>query len=205
MACGAYITEYSGSELHKHLHLGCRSETIQSISCQPWASLRISSAFALVQPRTSTGIWGIAFTVYAVSEAVLTIWRAASPLELGRLLSGPQRQLRRLGLNFSVLGEEDKRARKGPKTIEIHILEGILKEDLMFGWLHICCKWVELAMIDRQTQFRDAIKHSVRFQEAEGKSQPDRTKQRKLRATGTQFISIYVRKDPHEAIFWGWG
>lgn len=60
-------------------------------------------------------------------------------------------------------------------------------------------------MIDRQTQFRDTIKHLVRFQEAKGKSQPDRTKQRKLRATGTQFISIYVRKDLHEAIFWGWG
>jgi len=62
---------------------------------------------------------GIAFTVYAVSEAVLTIWRAASPLELGRLLSGPQRQLRRLGLNFSAFGEEDKRARKGAEDHRI--------------------------------------------------------------------------------------
>ncbi|KAB5547148.1 hypothetical protein GE09DRAFT_201369 [Coniochaeta sp. 2T2.1] len=74
-----------------------------------------------------------------------TIWRAISHRELGQLLSGPAAKYRRLGFNFSSLGEEDERARTGPKTVEFRVLEGTLDEDVVAGWVRVCWGLVEIA------------------------------------------------------------
>lgn len=93
------------------------------------------------------------------NEALRAIWQAASPQELGLLLSGTQREYRRLGFNFSAFGEEDERARTNPRTIEFRVMEGTLQSDLILGWLQICGKLVELGVKGRQTQFRDVVRY----------------------------------------------
>ncbi len=105
---------------------------------------------------------GTTCAVPEVNKAVKTIWRAGSLLELGRLLSGPERQFRRLGFNFSAFGEEDERSRTGPKTVEFRVLEGTLRDELIAGWLQICCKLVELAMAERQGEFLPFVKHQYK-------------------------------------------
>ncbi|KAH8907735.1 hypothetical protein BR93DRAFT_562096 [Coniochaeta sp. PMI_546] len=77
--------------------------------------------------------------------AISTICNATSHLKLGRLLSGATPQFRRLGFNFSSLGEEDERARNGPKTIEFRVLEGTLDEHIISAWVAICWSFVEVA------------------------------------------------------------
>ena len=79
-------------------------------------------------------------------QAIRAIWMTASHQELGRLLSGDTKQYWRLGFNFSGFGEEDERARNGPKTIEFQHLEGTLDSDLVLGWMHICCTLLEVAV-----------------------------------------------------------
>lgn len=90
-------------------------------------------------------------------RAISMIWEAGSHLELGRLLSGSTRQYRRLGFNFSSLGEEDERARKGPKTVEFRVLEGTLRDEVVLPWTRICCTLVEIAIGDPQDRFRDVV------------------------------------------------
>lgn len=80
--------------------------------------------------------------------AVKAIWRTRSHLELGRLLSGSERQYRRLGFNFSALGQEDERARKGPKTVEFRFLEGPLSDEIVLAWIHICSMLVEISVTE---------------------------------------------------------
>lgn len=80
-------------------------------------------------------------------RAVAAIWSAQSRVELGRMLSGSTRQFRRLGFNFSSLGEEDERARKGPRTVEFRVLEGTLCDDVVVPWMGICCGLVEVAAV----------------------------------------------------------
>ncbi|OIW30799.1 hypothetical protein CONLIGDRAFT_550047, partial [Coniochaeta ligniaria NRRL 30616] len=79
------------------------------------------------------------------TAAISAIWNASSHRELGRLLSGATPQYRRLGFNFSSLGEEDERARNGPKTIEFRVLEGTLDTDIISAWVAICWNLVEVA------------------------------------------------------------
>jgi hypothetical protein len=79
------------------------------------------------------------------SPAIYAIWNADSHLGLGRLLSGSTLQYRRLGFNFSCLGEEDARAKNGPKTIEFRVLEGTLDTDIVSTWVSICWKFIEVA------------------------------------------------------------
>ena len=79
------------------------------------------------------------------TPAIHAIWSADSHLKLGRLLSGSTAQYRRLGFNFSCLGEEDARAKNGPKTVEFRVLEGTLDEDVISAWFAICWKLVEVA------------------------------------------------------------
>lgn len=79
------------------------------------------------------------------TPAIHAIWKADSHLKLGRLLSGSVTQHRRLGFNFSCLGEEDERAKNGPRTIEFRVLEGTLDEDIISAWVTICWSLVEVA------------------------------------------------------------
>lgn len=80
--------------------------------------------------------------------AIKAIWRTRSHLELGRLLSGCERQYRRLGFNFSALGQEDERARRGPKTVEFRFLEGPLSDEIVLAWIHICSILVETCVAE---------------------------------------------------------
>ncbi len=100
------------------------------------------------------------------NEALCAIWLASSKQELGQLLSGSQREHRRLGFNFSAFGGEDERARTNPRTIEFRILEGTLQSDMVQGWLQICGKLVELGMKGRQSKFRDVVRYLVSQQAA---------------------------------------
>jgi hypothetical protein len=92
-------------------------------------------------------------------HAINAIWAAQSPLELGRMLSGSSRQYRRLGFNFSSFGEEDERAKQGPKTIEFRVLEGTLRNDVVLPWTSICHALVETATVGEkgQFQFQDVV------------------------------------------------
>lgn len=90
-------------------------------------------------------------------HAINSIWAVRSHLELGRMLSGSTRQYRRLGFNFSSLGEEDDRARHGPKTVEFRILEGTLCDDIVLPWTSICCALVETAVGGPKDQFRHVV------------------------------------------------
>ncbi|KAJ9142381.1 hypothetical protein NKR23_g7159 [Pleurostoma richardsiae] len=94
------------------------------------------------------------------AEALRAIWCAASHVELGKMLSGPEKQYRRLGFNFSALGEEDERANTGPKTIEVRFLEGIVRESAVLGWLRICCRLMEISGCEESTE--TAFRHAVR-------------------------------------------
>ncbi|CAK7219552.1 hypothetical protein SBRCBS47491_003891 [Sporothrix bragantina] len=100
------------------------------------------------------------------NEALRAIWQTASARELGLLLSGSQREHRRLGFNFSAFGGEDERARTNPRTVEFRILEGTLQEDLIQGWLKICGKLVELGMKGQQAKFCDVVRYLVARQPA---------------------------------------
>ncbi|KAH6854737.1 hypothetical protein B0I37DRAFT_388638 [Chaetomium sp. MPI-CAGE-AT-0009] len=70
--------------------------------------------------------------------AFVEISKTASHLELGRLLSGPEKKYRRLGFNFSAFGEEDERARRNPRTMEFRMMDGSVDTGLIMGWLAIC-------------------------------------------------------------------
>jgi hypothetical protein len=82
----------------------------------------------------------------ADQAALQAIWRADSSVELGRLLSGPEKQYRRLGFNFSAFGGEDERAVRAPRTVEFRVLEGTLKEGLVLGWVRACGSLVQAAL-----------------------------------------------------------
>jgi hypothetical protein len=79
------------------------------------------------------------------APAIRAIWNARNHMELGKMLSGSTPQYRRLGFNFSSLGEEDERARTGPKTVEFRVLEGTLDQVIISAWIRICWTLVEVA------------------------------------------------------------
>ncbi|TPX11910.1 uncharacterized protein E0L32_007408 [Thyridium curvatum] len=92
-------------------------------------------------------------------DALKAIWLTKSTMELGRLLSGRERQYRRLGFNFSALGEEDDRARTGPRTIEFRVLEGTLDADLILAWVNVCCTLAETATSEQEARFVTVVKY----------------------------------------------
>ncbi|KJR81234.1 uncharacterized protein SPSK_01153 [Sporothrix schenckii 1099-18] len=100
------------------------------------------------------------------NEALRAIWQSATSQELGLLLSGSQREYRRLGFNFSAFGGEDERSRTNPRTIEFRILEGTLNEELVQGWYQICGKLVELGTKGRQARFCEVVQYLVAQQPA---------------------------------------
>ncbi|KAK7753301.1 hypothetical protein SLS62_004820 [Diatrype stigma] len=89
-------------------------------------------------------------------KAIGHIWRAHTYVELGKMMSGDDKPHRRLGFNFSAMGEEDERARRSPKTIECRFLEGIIEEDVIIGWIRIFGTMVQAALNRQETQGRFA-------------------------------------------------
>ena len=133
-----------GAELRRHSRLA----TAMSRSTPPAdreEALRCLSSTAPSCADTAEAAELAAYLPAPAADAVRTVWRAASFTELGRLLSGPDRQFRRLGFNFSAFGGEDERALVSPRTVEFRVLEGTLRDALIGGWVHICCALVELA------------------------------------------------------------
>ncbi|KAK3311078.1 uncharacterized protein B0T15DRAFT_520319 [Chaetomium strumarium] len=95
-------------------------------------------------------------------NALVEIWKTSSHLELGQLLSGPEKMYRRLGFNFSAFGEEDERARRNPRTMEFRIMEGSISADLVAGWLSICGSIAETAVTVSDDRFTSALAVSLR-------------------------------------------
>jgi hypothetical protein len=92
-----------------------------------------------------------------VTAAFLEIWKTSSHLQLGRLLSGPEKMYRRLGFNFSAFGEEDERARRNPRTIEFRMMDGSIDTRLILGWLAICGIIAESAVVRTDHRFSAAL------------------------------------------------
>ncbi|KAL2119102.1 hypothetical protein VTJ04DRAFT_6062 [Mycothermus thermophilus] len=89
--------------------------------------------------------------------ALVAIWRKTSHLDLGRLLSGPERKYRRLGFNFSAFGEEDERAMRNPRTMEFRMMDGSVDTELIAGWLTICGTIVATAVADGDPRYGTAF------------------------------------------------
>ncbi|KAK4125360.1 hypothetical protein N657DRAFT_644229 [Parathielavia appendiculata] len=92
-----------------------------------------------------------------VTSAFLEVWKTSSHLQLGRLLSGPERRYRRLGFNFSAFGEEDERARRNPRTMEFRMMDGSVDTRLILGWLAICGIIAEAAVVRSDGRFSAAL------------------------------------------------
>ncbi|KAK4103008.1 hypothetical protein N658DRAFT_495074 [Parathielavia hyrcaniae] len=92
-----------------------------------------------------------------VGSAFIEIWKTSSHLQLGRLLSGPEKMYRRLGFNFSAFGEEDERARRNPRTIEFRMMDGSVDIGLILGWLAICGIIAEAAVVPSDDRFSAAL------------------------------------------------
>ncbi|RYP57280.1 hypothetical protein DL769_009577 [Monosporascus sp. CRB-8-3] len=89
-------------------------------------------------------------------KAIGYIWRATSYVELGRMMSGEDRPHRRLGFNFSAMGEEDERARSSPKTLECRFLEGVIEEGLIVSWVKIFGSIVQVGLDGHDAEGRFA-------------------------------------------------
>jgi hypothetical protein len=95
-------------------------------------------------------------------RAIQEIWQSPSYLDLGRLLSGPTKQYRRLGFNFSAFGKEDERAKRSPRTVEFRIMDGTVRSDLILGWLQICSTVTEAAVQRTDGRFAKAVDRFLR-------------------------------------------
>jgi hypothetical protein len=101
------------------------------------------------------------------ANAFVRVWRAASHLELGQLLSGPEKMYRRLGFNFSAFGEEDDRAKRNPRTIEFRMMDGSVDTGLILGWLVICGTIAETAVTASDHRFGAALELLLRRSESD--------------------------------------
>ena len=101
-------------------------------------------------------------------DALSEIQKAASHLELGRLLSGSEKKYRRLGFNFSAFGEEDERARRNPRTMEFRFMEGSVSTELILSWLTICGAIIEMSVVSSDNSFA-AILGPLMVQRAESR------------------------------------
>jgi len=90
-------------------------------------------------------------------QAIGAICKAPTHTELGRLLSGPSKQYRRLGFNFSAFGLEDERAERSPRTVEFRMMEGTVRPDLILNWVAICARVVIVAVVPDGGKFHDAL------------------------------------------------
>lgn len=81
--------------------------------------------------------------------ALRHILGAQNEEDLGRLMSGVERQYRRLGFNFSAFGQEDERAKRSPRSVEVRFFEDYRGEAEVLGWVHVCVALGIVAVGDR--------------------------------------------------------
>ena len=144
-----------GAELRKHSRLATQ---IREVELE--GDLAGPTAFSAHKALQDSGL--VVDQTPKDWQALRTIWKASSETELGRLLSGEGRQFRRLGFNFSAFGMEDERARSNPRTVEIRIMEGTMRSDLVVGWLVICSTLVEVAILRLDGRFLKTINRFLR-------------------------------------------
>ncbi|KAK0632922.1 hypothetical protein B0T14DRAFT_533225 [Immersiella caudata] len=100
-------------------------------------------------------------------RALHEIWRVKSLRDLGLLLSGPDKQYRRLGFNFSSFGLEDERAKRSPRTVEFRMMEGTVDTDLILNWVFICATIAEAAVVPSDNRFDAALSHVLALRAAD--------------------------------------
>lgn len=115
-------------------------------------------------------------------EALDKIWGANSYLDLGRLLSGPTKQYRRLGFNFSSFGLEDDRAHRSPRTVEFRMMEGTTRADLIHSWVRICASVCEAAIEGTEDRFCRALGRLLHHDDDEARDLPETPGAEKARA-----------------------
>ena len=71
-------------------------------------------------------------------RALQHIVHARDELALGRLMSGCEKQYRRLGFNFSAFGLEDERAGRSPRSVEVRFFEDYRGVEEVLGWVQVC-------------------------------------------------------------------
>lgn len=81
-------------------------------------------------------------------QALEMIWRAPSHHDLGKMLSGAERQYRRLGFNFHSLEQDEEKTGlvAGPRTVEFRFLEGFIGTQVVHAWVRLCGELVALAV-----------------------------------------------------------
>ncbi|KAK4117100.1 hypothetical protein N656DRAFT_773115 [Canariomyces notabilis] len=146
-----------GFELRRRSRLAKRVEhLVDPFVCQLPVSMT-SRLGEISDHQVSDSLRGQTVVPAAELAAILEIWKTASRLELGQLLSGPEKKYRRLGFNFSAFGEEDERARHNPRTFEFRIMEGSVQVDLILSWMAICGTIVEAVVARADSRFVSAL------------------------------------------------
>ncbi|KAK4454703.1 hypothetical protein QBC34DRAFT_445611 [Podospora aff. communis PSN243] len=100
-------------------------------------------------------------------KALHEIWRVNCNRDLGLLLSGPVKQYRRLGFNFSSFGLEDERAKRSPRTVEFRMMEGTVDTDLILNWVSMCATIAEVAVVPYDSRFDAALSHALSLRAAD--------------------------------------
>jgi len=137
--------------------------------------------------------------------ALRGIWQTSSRRELGLLLSGPIKQHRRLGFNFSAFGLEDERARRSPRTVEFRMMEGTVRTDLIINWVSICASIAEAAVAPDDNRFAAALRYVLQRGAAENKviCELDHESEPKGRRLGREFSGLMQELGIPRAVYAG--
>jgi hypothetical protein len=124
---------------------------------------------AITDGQVTTALRELSTVPTKDTNAFVRVWRTASHLELGQLLSGPEKMYRRLGFNFSAFGEEDDRAKRNPRTVEFRMMDGSVDTSLILGWLVICGTVAETAVTASDHRFGAALGLLLQRSESDGR------------------------------------
>ena len=91
------------------------------------------------------------------SFALQAVFAARTTVELGKLMSGEEKQYRRLGFNFSSFGLEDERAGRSPRSVEVRFFEDYRGLEEILGWVEVCVAMGTLAVEERRGRFWRAV------------------------------------------------
>ncbi|KAI1342469.1 hypothetical protein F5Y15DRAFT_305089 [Xylariaceae sp. FL0016] len=87
-------------------------------------------------------------------QALRRIGSCTSHLALAHLLTGTEPRYRRLGFNFNSFGDGNDNYPNKPNTFECRFLEGIIRSDMVTGWVMIVLSMAEASLYDRGGAFR---------------------------------------------------
>ncbi|KAK0656207.1 hypothetical protein B0T16DRAFT_315415 [Cercophora newfieldiana] len=139
-------------------------------------------------------------------KALHEIWRVTSLHQLGLLLSGPTKQYRRLGFNFSAFGLEDERAKRSPRTVEFRMMEGTVETDLILNWVSICASIAEAAVVPYDSRFDAALRYLLSLRAADmrnRKRDSSESKASKASRLGREFSGLMDQLKIQRAVYQG--